>query len=141
MLHCPCGLPAEYESCCGLYHSGEETAPTAEKLMRSRYCAFLKKEYDYLEDTLDPQTRLEFDNEGNRRWAESVTLTRLEILRAEEQGNKAVVEFKAYYLEDATEKIHHEISKFRKQAGVWYFREGKVSRLTPTPKDSAEVPS
>jgi SEC-C motif-containing protein len=123
---CPCGTESQYDSCCGLYHSGEENAPTAEKLMRSRYCAFIKKEYDYLEETLDPQTALDFDHEGNRKWAERVHLVKLEILRAEENGNKAVVEFKAHFKENDSELLHHEISKFRKQAGIWYFREGKV---------------
>ena len=96
--------------------------------MRSRYSAFIVKEYDYLEETLDPQTFFDFDNEANRAWAESVELFKLEILRAEESGNKAVVEFKAHFRQDGAEHIHHEISKFRKQAGVWYFREGKVYR-------------
>jgi SEC-C motif-containing protein len=96
--------------------------------MRSRYCAFVKKELDYLEETLDPQTSMDFDHEGNRQWAERVNLIRLEILRAEENGNKAVVEFKAYFKEGDTELVHHETSKFRKQAGIWYFREGKVTQ-------------
>jgi SEC-C motif-containing protein len=128
MSLCPCGLEKEYDHCCGLYHSGEENAPSAETLMRSRYSAFIKKEYDYLEETLDPQTKMDFDHEGNRVWAESVTLTQLEILRAEENGNKAVVEFKAHFQDPQGEQIHHEVSKFRKQSGIWYFREGKVSR-------------
>lgn len=128
MTNCPCGTQKEYKDCCGPYHSGEETPPTAESLMRSRYCAFIKNEYDYLEETLDPQTALTFDNEGNRAWGESVQLTGLEILRAEESGNKAVVEFKALFKKDGTDHVHHEISKFRKQAGIWYFREGKVHR-------------
>jgi len=96
--------------------------------MRSRYCAFIKGEYEYLEETLDPQTAFDFDNEGNRAWGESVELFKLEILRAEESGNKAIVEFKAYFRKDGSEHIHHELSKFRKQAGIWYFREGKVTR-------------
>lgn len=132
MALCPCGSNLEYGSCCGLFHSGEQNAPSAEALMRSRYCAFVKKEYDYLEDTLDPQTFLKFDHEGNREWAEKVQLVRLEILRAEETGNKAVIEFKAFYLDENVERIHHEISKFRKQGGVWYFREGKVLNALPS---------
>lgn len=123
---CPCGSGTPYQNCCGPFHTGEAQAPTAEKLMRSRYSAFVKKEYDYLEETLDPQTALDFDHEGNRAWAERMDLNKLEILRSEENGNKAVVEFKAYHREDGEERIHHEVSKFRKQAGVWYFREGKV---------------
>ncbi len=127
---CPCGSTKIYEKCCGPYHAGEATPDTAENLMRSRYCAFLKKEYSYLEETLDPQTALSFDNEGNKAWAESVQLSRLEILRAEESGNKATVEFKAYYKNrsDDSEHVHHEVSKFRKQGGIWYFRQGKVHR-------------
>lgn len=128
--HCPCGLENIYDACCGLYHSGEADAPTAEKLMRSRYCAFVKKEYDYLEETLDPQTSFDFDHEGNREWADRMNLYKLEILRAEENGNKATIEFKAYYRENDAELVHHEVSKFRKQAGVWYFREGKVFKTT-----------
>ncbi|MGZ3744760.1 MAG: YchJ family protein [Pseudobdellovibrionaceae bacterium] len=126
MTNCPCGSERSYDSCCGLYHSGEENAPTAEKLMRSRYCAFVKKKFDYLEKTLDPQTFQNFDHEGNREWAKKITLIKLEILRAQEQGNKAVIEFKAHFLENEKELVHHEISKFRKQTGIWYFREGKV---------------
>jgi SEC-C motif-containing protein len=129
MTNCPCGTDKTYESCCGLYHGGEETPPTAEALMRSRYCAFIKDEYDYLEETLDPQTSLDFDNAGNRAWGESVELYKLEILRAEENGNKAVVEFKAHFKLEGADHIHHEVSKFRKQAGVWYFREGKVYKV------------
>jgi SEC-C motif-containing protein len=128
MNTCPCGSEKTYETCCEPYHTGEATAPSAELLMRSRYCAFIKSEYDYLEETLDPQTSFDFDNAGNRAWGESVELFKLEILRAEESGNKAVVEFKAHFRKEGTEHIHHEISKFRKQAGVWYFREGKVTR-------------
>lgn len=94
--------------------------------MRSRYSAFVKKEFDYLEETLDPQTHLDFDNSANRSWAESVELFQLDILKAEENGTKAVVEFKAHFRQDGKEQIHHEVSRFRKQAGVWYFREGKV---------------
>lgn len=127
---CPCGSAKNYTDCCRPFHLGKSTPNTAENLMRARYCAFLKKEYDYLEETLDPQTALTFDNEGNKSWAESVQLQRLEIIRSEESGNKAIVEFKAYFknLSDDSEHVHHEISKFRKQGGIWYFREGKVHR-------------
>ena len=128
MTNCPCGNELSYEKCCGPFHTEESNAPTAEQLMRSRYCAFIKKEYDYLETTLDPQTSHDFDNEGNRKWAESVQLTKLEIVRAEEKGTKAIVEFKAHFDQDGASHVHHEVSKFRKQAGVWYFREGKVTR-------------
>lgn len=125
-MTCPCGSNKNYDTCCGPFHHGEEHPATAEQLMRSRYCAFVVKEFDYLEETTDPQTNLKFDHVGNRAWGESVELFQLEILHAEEAGTKATVEFKAHFREGSQEKIHHELSRFRKQAGIWYFREGKV---------------
>ncbi len=35
---CPCGSGKGYGECCGRFHAGEAAAPTAEALMRSRYC-------------------------------------------------------------------------------------------------------
>ncbi len=123
---CPCCSGLEYKVCCGPFHLGEDNPPTAEKLMRSRYSAFAVKAYHYLEETLDPQTILTFDHKGNREWGDSVQFVKLEILNAEEIKNKATVEFKAYFNKDGIELTHHEISKFRQQGGIWYFREGKV---------------
>jgi len=60
-MPCPCGLPDKYESCCGRYHSGETSAPTAEKLMRSRYSAFVKHNVAYLKETTWPSNQKHFD--------------------------------------------------------------------------------
>jgi SEC-C motif-containing protein len=125
---CDCGGQDSFDQCCGRFISGKELAPSAEALMRSRYTAFYHKNMDYLRQTTDPQTRMAGDDVANRQWAESVQFKGLEIIRSEEAGNKAIVEFRASFVELATsqEHVHHELSKFRKQAGVWYFREGKV---------------
>jgi SEC-C motif-containing protein len=117
-----------YEVCCQPFHAGEATPETPEALMRSRYSAFIKNQYDYLEETIDPQTSEAFDHKGNRAWGESVELYKLEILRAEQTANKGLVEFKAFFRLEGEEHVHHEVSKFRRQAGTWYFREGKVTR-------------
>lgn len=53
---CPCGLPADYAACCGRYHAGE-AAPDAERLMRSRYSAYVRQLADYLRLTWHPDTR------------------------------------------------------------------------------------
>ncbi len=45
---CPCGLGAPYGECCGPLHAGRAAAPTAERLMRSRYSAFAVQDEDYL---------------------------------------------------------------------------------------------
>lgn len=92
--------------------------------MRSRYTAYTLKDLNYLLATVDPQRRLEIDENATRTWMEKSTFTRLEVVRASEEKNKGVVEFKAHYREAAEgpETVHHEIAKFRKQGGRWYFR-------------------
>ena len=96
--------------------------------MRSRYSAFFAKNMEYILATTDPQTVLDFDMPATLEWAESAEFTGLEILRIQGEGNKGLVEFKATYrINGGLPQIHHEIAKFRKQAGRWYFREGKVT--------------
>ncbi|NUS16016.1 MAG: hypothetical protein HOY69_32225, partial [Streptomyces sp.] len=66
---CPCGLPKSYDECCGRYHSGAAAAPTAEALMRSRYCAFVRLDEGYLLRTWHPRTRpARLDLDPGMRW-------------------------------------------------------------------------
>jgi SEC-C motif domain protein len=53
---CPCG-GTRYASCCGSLHTGAEPAPTAERLMRSRYSAYTLEHGEYLLATWHPSTR------------------------------------------------------------------------------------
>jgi SEC-C motif-containing protein len=125
-MKCPCGSDKTYAACCGLFHSGKALAPSAEELMRSRYTAFVKNEMTYLQETTDPQTLGGIDENANREWAERAKFQKLEILNSEEKGTKGVVEFKAYYAIDGEDFVHHEVSTFRKQAGEWFFKSGKI---------------
>ncbi|MFJ5731347.1 YchJ family protein [Streptomyces paradoxus] len=118
-LSCPCGLPEPYEACCGRYHSGAAAAPTAEALMRSRYCAFVKGDAGYLLRTWHPRTRpgtLELD--PGMRW------TGLEILGT--SGGSAfhsfgTVEFRASYRGGSL----HERSSFERVDGAWVYVDGE----------------
>ncbi len=140
-MKCPCGTNKNYSECCEPFHSGKAQAPTAEALMRSRYSAFVKNEMAYLSETTDPQSLGDIDEAANQEWADRATFKGLEILHAEENGTKGKIEFKAHYIIDGDEYSHHEISIFRKQAGVWFFKSGKVKEkvIKEKPgKDSAE---
>jgi SEC-C motif-containing protein len=116
---CPCGLPEAYEACCGRYHSGASAAPTAEALMRSRYCAFVKRDAGYLLRTWHPRTRpgtLELD--PGMKW------TGLEILGT--SGGTAfhstgTVEFRASYRGGSL----HERSSFGRVDGAWVYVDGE----------------
>ncbi len=124
---CYCGKSEEFKDCCELYIKGEP-APSPEALMRSRYSAFAVKDVSYIQATHDPQTRGYYDMAANEAWAQAVKFEKLEVLKASEDKNKGLVEFKAYYTDIKTGQnhTHHEISKFRQQAGVWYYREGRL---------------
>lgn len=80
----------------------------------------------YLRETTDPQTLGQIDDEANREWAENAKFLKLEILSATEKGTKGLVEFKAHYSMNDEAYIHHEVSTFRKQAGEWFFKSGKI---------------
>ncbi|MER6958256.1 YchJ family metal-binding protein [Streptomyces sp. NPDC000618] len=116
---CPCGLPAAYEACCGRFHAGGDAAPTAEALMRSRYCAFVKGDAGYLLRTWHPRTRPErLELDPGMRW------TGLEILAT--VGGSAfhptgVVEFRASYRGGEL----HERSSFERVDGAWVYVDGE----------------
>ncbi|MFD3827102.1 YchJ family protein [Streptomyces sp. NPDC058625] len=116
---CPCGPPETYEACCGRFHSGAAAAPTAERLMRSRYCAFVRLDAGYLLRTWHPRTRPErVDLDPGMRW------TGLEILEA--VGGSAfhstgTVTFRASYRGGSL----HERSRFERVGGAWVYLDGE----------------
>jgi len=122
---CPCG-GAAFETCCGPFIEGDELPPTPEALMRSRYSAFARKNLDYIRQTTDPQTKHTFDWPAQDAWALNSEFTKLEVLSSSEDGNKGFVEFKATFMTNGETHVHHEKSRFRKQAGEWFFRDGKT---------------
>ncbi|MYS45010.1 hypothetical protein GTY23_28055 [Streptomyces sp. SID5998] len=115
---CPCGLPEPYEKCCGRFHSGAAAAPTAEALMRSRYCAFVRGDAAYLLRTWHPRTRpARLDLDPGMRW------TGLEILGT--TGGTAfhttgTVTFRASYRGGAL----NEHSRFERVDGAWVYVDG-----------------
>lgn len=126
MSNCPCDSGRPFNQCCKPLLDGESQAESPEQLMRSRYCAFHEKNLDYVIETTDPQALHEFDRKSTSDWMNGATFTKLEVLKSSTEGNKGIVEFKAHYRMADQDEIHHEISKFRKQGGVWYFRDGRV---------------
>jgi len=134
MSLCLCHSQKAFLECCGPLLEGEKEAASPEALMRSRYSAFCQKNIDYVVDTTDPQARADMDRDSTLEWMNGAEFTRLEVLASSDEGNKGTVEFKAYFKMNGVDEVHHEVSKFRKQGGVWYFRDGKV-KMPPPPKD------
>ena len=122
-LSCPCESGLHYKNCCQPYLEQVKDAPTAEALMRSRYSAFVECHERYLLATWHPRTRpsrVRFDPE--QRWLG------LSIKRTEGGGpeaSSAKVEFVARFKINGKGHRLHEISRFEKIDGCWYYLDGE----------------
>ncbi|WP_250461064.1 YchJ family protein [Microbulbifer litoralis] len=115
---CPCGSGKPMDECCGLYLSGRAYPGTAEALMRSRFCAFIRGDVSYLRKTWHPDNCPELNlADMETQW------TRLEIIRSKQGLKKSLVEFRAWYLENDTEHSMHEISLFKLYKKRWVYVE------------------
>jgi SEC-C motif-containing protein len=124
---CPCGSGDQYAHCCGRYISQPGTAVTAEALMRSRYCAYARKDKQYLLQTWHPSTRpslMDLDDEVPMQWIG------LKILCTEAGGrddDKGLVEFVALFKVNGRAGRLHEISRFIKEDGRWFYVDGDTA--------------
>jgi SEC-C motif-containing protein len=141
MNACPCGSGRDFEQCCGPLLAGERQPETAEALMRARYTAYAKADIAFLTESLHPDHRFDHDEAATRRWAERSEWLGLEIV--ETSGGQAAddegeVEFIATFKEKGAVRRHHERSRFRRQAGRWYFVDGEPvaprTRVNAAPK-------
>lgn len=122
---CPCGSGATFADCCRPLHrgrgSGRVTAPTAERLMRSRFSAFAVGDVAYLLTSWHPSTR-----PSALELAPAVQWRRLEILASTagtESHDEGTVEFVAHFwdAEDRRRGQQHEDSAFVREAGQWFY--------------------
>lgn len=117
---CPCG-GADYATCCGRYHNGAP-APDAESLMRSRYSAYVLKLETYLLATWYPGTRpVTLDLAAdNTKWLDIDVKKHLS-----ESTDRATVEFVARYKVGGRAERLHEISRFVREEGRWFYVDGE----------------
>ncbi len=124
---CPCGRldgrgrPLAYAECCSPLHAGQ-TAPDAERLMRSRYSAFVRGDVPYLQATWHASTRpATLELEAGAKWLG------LEIKHHRLTGmDSAEVEFVARWRVAGRAVRQHECSRFVREDGRWYYVDGDV---------------
>ncbi|MBF2720569.1 YchJ family protein [Psychrobacter sp. NG254] len=161
-LHtCPCQIiptaetvnaSLSYQDCCQPYHddfyngevdkAGGIKAETAERLMRTRYSAFVLVQPEYIVKTTVPAQQNLLDINAIESWAKETDWAGLEIVEHTPKLGKrhAQVEFKAYFntkknAGDLAEKVqvHHELSAFVKAKSKanddtrWYFLDPTVT--------------
>ena len=157
---CPCqinpasnanaiGVPLLYQDCCQPYHDGllnneadkidGAKTDSAERLMRSRYSAFVLVKPNYIVKTTIPAQQKLLDMHAIESWAKETDWAGLEIITHTPKLGKrhAQVEFKAYFNisdnKDDGIQAHHELSAFVKvtdktnNEARWYFLDPTVS--------------
>lgn len=121
-LPCPCGSDRTYPDCCGRWHEGLADgigAPTPEELMRSRYSAYVLGLLEYLLATWHPSTA-----PGDLELA-PVKWLGLEVRHAQAQGDVGVVEFVARLRDQGRGQRMHEVGRFVRENGLWYYIDGQ----------------
>lgn len=156
---CPCQInpllktssPLTYRECCQPYHNtlsdadmdelGAVRAETAERLMRTRYSAFVLVKPEYIVKTTLPTQQSLLDMSAIESWATETDWVGLEIVAHMPKLGKrhAQVEFKAYFNTVDGMQAHHELSAFVKvkdkatNDAHWYFLDPTVA-MTVTQK-------
>lgn len=121
---CPCGSGERFDGCCAPLLRGAG-APSAERLMRSRYTAFVMGDARYLEDTWHPGTRpKDLELTPARRWN---GLEIVDVVAGGDGDTRGVVEFRAHWRERSETGVLAERSRFVRQRGRWWYLDGTVS--------------
>lgn len=89
--------------------------------MRARYSAFVVGEAAYLRDTWHGSTRPDrVELDPGIRW------TGLEIVDVVDDGDQAVVEFRAHYRDAEGQGVQQERSRFARRAGRWFYLDAEA---------------
>jgi SEC-C motif-containing protein len=118
---CPCGSGEAYAACCGRYHAGTP-APDAERLMRSRYSAYVRGLEAYLLATWHPDTRpaaLDLTASPRPHWLGLAVQA-----HAVADADHATVQFVARYKLNGRAFKLSETSRFVRLDGHWLYLDG-----------------
>ncbi len=127
MADCPCGSRQEYDECCGPLIAGEPAA-TPEALMRSRFTAFVRGDFDHIENTHAKEVT-DFDRAEAESAADSikwVSLTVSDTVGGGPDDETGIVEFSARFKQGTQFGIHHERADFRREDGRWVYVDGEI---------------
>ena len=117
---CPCG-GSSITHCCGPLLSGAQHATSAEQLMRSRYSAYVLGEENYLSETWYKETRpTETVTDKSLQWLG------LEVRQSSQEDDAATVEFVARCRVQGRGQRLHEISRFVREDGRWFYVDGNI---------------
>lgn len=116
---CPCGSECAYLDCCGPFLQGSALPGSAEKLMRSRYVAYVTQQSDYILNTWHNDTRPEqISLDRDMRW---LGLKIKSVKKGQFGDDEGIVEFVARYKLVGRGFRLHEVSRFVFEQGRWFY--------------------
>lgn len=137
-MNCHCCSSRLFSDCCEPVITNR-SAQSPEQLMRSRYSAYVVKNYDYVLATYDPVQQQNLSLQAIRESSKNTTWLQLEVLNATESDRVGTVEFMATYSVDTDYFCMHELSSFVKKNTHWYYTTGvmqdKSGKITPNRND------
>ncbi|MCB9091405.1 MAG: YchJ family protein [Halobacteriovoraceae bacterium] len=139
-MKCHCQSGQNFDTCCEPFLNNSKLPSTAEELMRSRYCAYVESNMDYLEQTQTTDGGA-FDKEGALKWAKESQWKGLEIISTEKGlagGKTGIVEFNAHYNNKQGNHTHHEVSQFVFK-DKWLFKTAITPSLKPAKRETPKV--
>ncbi|MBI5519480.1 MAG: SEC-C domain-containing protein [Desulfovibrio sp.] len=133
MSNCHCGFEKPFEKCCQPIIQGKP-APTAEALMRARYSAYVVGDIDFLNASLAPEERHDFDPEQAKSWSENSKWLGLTIHAVKGGGaddQVGLVDFTASYEYQGARQDHRESASFKRIDGAWHYTDGRMRSHDP----------
>ena len=136
---CPCESGLPFAACCGPLLAGEQSATTAEALMRSRYTAYTRADIAYLLASWHSSTRpQDIDTESIPHWC---GLEIISTALGQTNDREGLVEFRATALAGERLLVLRERSRFLREDGVWRYVDGEFIEeehpTVPAPQDVA----
>lgn len=137
MSQCPCSSSTTFALCCEPVLSGAP-AVSPEALVRARYTAFVRKQFDFIERTHAPEVRDDFNLAEAARLADEIEWDCLRIHSAKDYGAVGDVEYVVSFRKEGKFVKAATASKFRKENGEWFYVSSKaaphIANLRQTPK-------
>lgn len=130
-LLCPCGSNNHnkqqtlFAQCCARFIVDATLPQHAVELMRSRYSAYVLGIENYLQSTWHPSTRPAspiIDQQDAIKWIKLVVLQHQQS--DAKNSDNATVEFVAHYKIQGRAHKLHEISRFVREGGRWFYVNG-----------------
>ena len=119
---CPCG-GKQIHTCCGPFLTGTAVADTVEKLMRSRFSAYVTGAEDYLKATWHPSTRPQDTiTDPSMKWLG------LEVKSVTQDADQGTVSFVARCRVAGKGHRLQETSRFVREEGLWFYVDGEFEK-------------